>query len=190
MTRKLVALFLVASMLFCMFTGCVSKQETITTVEVDGYDITVKETKNKREASATVEGVSLSCEHIFDTQEYWMYINEEPIELEVTVLEDGIEVYLADEMDTDNLDELVIPQAVLTLSIATPSFITLAKYLFSIVAIGYATDKIVASADSIGTVIRGVRSDTKTYKKYRTIDMSVADALPFVLKNKEVTYES
>ena len=96
MARKLMALLLAVSMVMCMFAGCTSTQKivTTTTVEVDGYDITVKESNTKREASTTVEGIPIRCENIFDTKEYWLYINEEPIELGVTIFEDGLEVYL------------------------------------------------------------------------------------------------
>ena len=134
MARKLVALLLVVSMAFCMFAGCANIPEivTTTTVEVDGYDIIVKETNTKREASTTVEGIPITCENIFDTQECWLYISEEPIELAVTILEDGLEVYLASELTEDNLEERVVAQSALVLSIATPSLINAAKYLIAI----------------------------------------------------------
>lgn len=190
MTRKLIALFLVVSMVFCMFSGCASTQEivTTTTVEVDGYDITVKESNTEREATSTVEGVPITCEHIFETQEYWLYINEEPIKLGVTILEDGLEVCLASEIDMNSLEESVVAQSALVASIAVPSFMELAKYLIAISVLGYAADNVAVSADALGDVISGIRYNTKTYYRYRTIDISAADAIRFGKMNKSNAY--
>ncbi len=191
MTRKLIALLLVISLSFCMISGCSGNQQelaTNTTVEVDGYDISVKETNTKREATTTVEGVPLTCEHIFDTKECLLYINEEPIELEVTIVNDGIEVCLASELEQNNLNEAVVAQSALVASIAAPSFITAAKYLMAISILGYASKNVAASADAIGNVISGVRYNKRTYNRYRTIDISAADAIRFGKMRKSNTY--
>ena len=189
MTRKLVALILVVSMIFCMFAGCTTMQEksTTTNVQMSGMDITVVETKDKREASTTVEGVSLKCEHDFDTDDYWLYLEEEPIHLNVSTFDDRIEVYMADEIVADYEDG-VVGQLVLTLSLATPIFITAAKTLLAIAAGYVATTAVCVSADALGTVIGGIRSNSKVYTRLRTIDVSAADAIRFGRMKKTNTY--
>lgn len=189
MTRKLVALILVVSMILCMFTGCASTQETSTTtiVQTSDLDISVVETEGKREASTTVEGVSLKCEHNFDTDEYWLYLEEEPIHLNVATFEDHIEVYMADEAVAD-YEEGVVGQLVLTLSLATPTFIAAAKTLLAIAAGYTVTTTVCVSADALGTVIGGIRSNSKVYTRLRTIDVPAADAIRFGRMKKTNTY--
>lgn len=115
-----------------------------------------------------------------------MYL--EPIELGVTILEDGLEVYLSSEIEKNNLEENVVAQTALALSIAAPSFIEAAKYLLAISILGYYTENIAASADAIGTVISGVRYNTSTYSRYRTIDVDAATAIRFGRMNKYNAY--
>lgn len=189
MARKLVALALVVSMIFCMFAGCSSTQEkgTTKTVQMSDLNISVVETESKREASTTVEGVSLKCEHYFDTDEYLLYLEEEPIHLNVSTLDDRIEVYMADEAIAD-YEEGVVGQLVLTLSLATPTFIAAAKALLAIAAGYAATTAVCVSADALGTVIGGIRSNSKVYTRLRTIDVSAADAIRFGRMRKTNTY--
>lgn len=189
MKRKLVALILVVSMIFCMFAGCTTmqKESTTTNVQMSGLDITVVETKDKREASTTVEGVSLKCEHDFDTDDYWLYLEEEPIHLSVSTFDDRIEVYMADEAVAD-YEEGVVGQLVLTLSLATPTFIAAAKTLLAIAAGYTATTAVCVSADALGTVIGGIRSNSKVYTRLRTIDVSAADAIRFGRMRRTNTY--
>lgn len=189
MARKLVALALVVSMIFCMFAGCSSTQEkgTTKTVQMSDLNISVVETESKREASTTVEGVLLKCEHYFETDEYWLYLEEEPIHLNVSTLDDRIEVYMADEAVAD-YEEGVVGQLVLTLSLATPTFIAAAKALLAIAAGYTATTAVCVSADALGTVIGGIRSNSKVYTRLRTIDVSAADAIRFGRMRKTNTY--
>lgn len=189
MTRKLVALILVVSMIFCIFTGCANTQETNTTetIQTSDLDISVVETEYKREASTTIEGVSLKCEHIFDTDEYWLYLEEEPIHLSVSTFDDHIEVYLADEVVAD-YENQIVGQYVLTLSLAVPAFISAAKTLL-VVAAGYAaTTAVYVSANALGNVIGGIRYNSNTYYRYRTIDVPAAEAIRFGRETRYNTY--
>lgn len=181
MTRKLVALLLVVSMVFCMFAGCANKQELVTTstVEVNGYNITIKESMAKRESSSTLDGVTVKCEYVFEQQEYWLYINEEPLKLGVTIVDDGLEVSLANEIDIGDIENSVVAQMALVASISSPLFIDLSKNLVAIAVLGYVTSKISVSLDTIGGIISGVRTNSKTYYHYRTIDIAAADAIRF-----------
>ena len=179
MTRKLIALLLVVSMLFCMFSSCASKQETVktTNVEVSGFDITVSESSTKREASTTVEGVPLKCERIYDTNEYWLYLNEEPIQLDIVAYEDRIEVCLLEERVDVDYEDKVVGQYVLTLSLATPAFISAAKALICTLCGVAATATVSITADALGNVIGGVRYNKSSYYAYRTVDITAADAI-------------
>lgn len=189
MTRKLVALLLVVSMVFCMFSGCASTQEivTTTTVEVDGYDITVKESNTKREATTTVEGVPITCEHTLDSDEYWLHLSDVSYELDVQILEDGIEVKFKDEVTNVYYEDVVVGQS-LTLAFAVPSFIEAGKWLIALAA-GYTTIQGIAiSADALGDTIRAVRNSSSTYRKARTIDIDAATAIRFGKMNKYNAY--
>lgn len=191
MTRKLVALLLVVSMVFCMFAGCAFKQEmvTTTTVEMDGYDITVEETASRRTASATVEGIPMKCEHNFNTDEYWLYINEEePIQLEVAVLDNNLIAISEVGTQTILTDDMVAGQFVLTLSWAVPALIVAAKALICTAVGVTATATVCVAADAIGNVIGGVRSSSRTYYSYRTIDVSAADAIRYGRLNRTNAY--
>lgn len=177
MTRKLVALILAVSMIFCIPVGSTMQEKSTTAnVQMSGLDISVVDTDGKREASTTVEGVSLKCEHVFDTDEYWLYLEEEPIHLNVSTLDDRIEVYMADEVVAD-YEEGVVGQLVLTLSLATPAFIAAAKALLAVAAGYAATTAVCVSADALGTVIGGIRTSSRVYTRLRTIDVSAADAI-------------
>lgn len=189
MKRKLVALFLVVSMVFCMFAGCANKQEmvTTTTVEMDGYDITVKETNTKREATTTVEGVPITCEHTLDSDEYWLHLSDVSYELDVQVLEDCIEVKFKDEVTSIDYEDVVVGQS-LTLTLAVPSFIIAGKALICTL-VGFGTTATVyVAADAIGDVIGGVRSSKSTYYSYRTIDVAAADAIRYGRLNRTNAY--
>ena len=58
----------------------------------------------------------------------------------------------------------------------------------AIAVLGYATENVAASADAIGTVISGVRYNTSTYSRYRTIDVDAATAIRFGRMNKYNAY--
>lgn len=191
MTRKLVAILLVVSMFCCLFTGCTSIKTTseVTHTEVSGFDITVVETDIKREASTTVEDVPIKCEHIFDTDEYWLYLNEEPVRLSVVTYDDHIEVFMADEVIT-NYEEEVIGQFVLTVSLATPAFIAAAKAIIAATIASATAATICVSADAIGNVIGGIRTNTSTYYRYRTFDLTAADAIRLGKMRRYNTYYS
>jgi len=180
MARKLVSLLLVVSMVFCLCTSCANKQEpgNTTVVEVDGVDITVVETDVKREVSATIEDVPVKCEYILGTDECWLYLDEEPIKLRVVEYDDFIEVFLPDEVNA-NYDEEVVGQFVLTVSLATKAFLAFAATLLTYSIAPYAKKSVYIAADALGNVIGGIRYNTNTYYRYRTIDISAADAIRF-----------
>ena len=189
MKRKLLALVLVVSMIFCMFTGFTSTQKSDLpqTLQASGYNITVVEKNNRREASTVVEGVPIKCEHKLDTDEYLLYLEEEPIHLNVTTFDDHIEVSMADEV-VSNLEDQVVGQYVLTFTLAVPAFISAAKVLLAVAA-GYAATAVVyVSANAIGNVIGGIRYNTKTYQRYRAVDTSAAVAIRFGRMNRYNTY--
>lgn len=191
MVRKFIALLLTICMVASMFVGCSNSQESfaVSSIQAGDLDITVVETQEKREASTTVEGVSLKCEHFFDTDEYLLYLDEEPIELTVTEYDEHIEVFLVNEVNT-NYDEQVVGQMVLTLALATPAFIATAKVLLAVAAGYAATVAIYASANAIATVIGEVRTSSQVYKRYRTIDITAADAIRYGRMKKTNTYYS
>ena len=189
MARKLVALFLVVSMICCMFAGCASKQEytTTKTFEADGYDITIKETENKRETTTTVEGIPIICEHMLDSDEYWLHLSDVSYELDVQVVEDCIEVKFKDDVASDDYENVVVGQS-MTLAIAVPSFIEAAKWLIATAAGYYTIQGLVISADALGTTIRGVRNNSNTYRVARSIDIDAATAIRFGRMRKYNTY--
>lgn len=178
MTRKFIALLLVISLLFCMFPGCAKENSTITEMQIDGYDISLEENREKRTASTTVEGIAMKCEYLIDTNEYWLYLDDEPIKLRVNTLENGdVEVFASEEW-TESSDE-VIGQFALTLSFAVPALIAAAKALVCAVACVAATATICVSANALGNVIGGIKNNTKTYYRYREYDATAADAIRF-----------
>lgn len=188
MKRKLVALILVVSVIFCMFTGCASNHETTENVEVSDSKITVLETDNTREAFTTVEGVPLKCEHILDSDEYWLYLADTPYQLDVKVYDNWVEVCMLDEISPVDYEGKVVGQAVLTATLAVPAFITAAKVLIATAAGVATTTTIYVSANALGNVIGGVRSSSKTYYRYRTVDIPAANAIRFGRMNKYNTY--
>lgn len=178
MTRKFIALLLVISLLFCMFPGCAKENSTITEMQIDGYDISLEENREKRTASTIVEGIAMKCEYLIDTNEYWLYLDDEPIKLRVNTLENGdVEVFASEEW-TESSDE-VIGQFALTLSFAVPALIAAAKALVCAVACVAATATICVSANALGNVIGGIKNNTKTYYRYREYDATAADAIRF-----------
>ena len=147
-------------------------------LQIDGYDISLEESREKRTASTTVEGVAMKCEYLIDTNEYWLYLDDEPIKLRVNTLENGnVEVFTSEEW-TEKNDE-VIGQFVLTLSFAVPALIAAAKALVCAVACVAVTATICVSADALGNVIGGIKNNTKTYYRYREYDVTAADAIRF-----------
>ena len=178
MTRKFIALLLVISLLFCMFPGCAKENSTITEMQIDGYDISLEENREKRTASTIVEGIAMKCEYLIDTNEYWLYLDDEPIILRVNTLENGdVEVFASEEW-TESSNE-VIGQFALTLSFAVPALIAAAKALVCAVACVAATATICVSANALGNVIGGIKNNTKTYYRYREYDATAADAIRF-----------
>lgn len=178
MTRKFIALLLVISLLFCMFPGCAKENSTITEMQIDGYDISLEENREKRTASTIVEGIAMKCEYLIDTNEYWLYLDDEPIKLRVNTLENGdVEVFASEEW-TESSNE-VIGQFALTLSFAVPALIAAAKALVCAVACVAATATICVSANALGNVIGGIKNNTKTYYRYREYDATAADAIRF-----------
>lgn len=182
MSRKLLAILLAVSLLLCMLSGCTSKQNATTTISVEvedtDLDIVVEETEKKKTASTTYEGVPMKCEHLFDTDEYWLYLEEKPIKLKVNTLDDGtIEVFTTSEWKEVN-DE-VVGQFVLTASMMVPGFITAAKLLIGITIGVTVTKTICLSANALGNVIGGIRSNSNTYHRYRQVDITAADAIRF-----------
>lgn len=181
MTRKLLAIILTVSMLLCMLSSCASPQKSTTiSVQVDSQnlDIVVEETEKRRSASTTYEGVPMKCEHWLDTDEYWLYLEEEPIKLKVNTLDNEvIEVFTVDEWKESKDD--VIGQFVLTTSLMVPGFITAAKILIGISIGVVVTQTIYLSANALGNVIGGIRYNTNTYYRYRQVDISAADAIRF-----------
>lgn len=176
MTRKFIAFLLVISLLFCMAPGCAKIDSTITEMQIDGYDISLEETREKRTASTIVEGIAMKCEYLLDTNEYWLYLEEEPIKLKVNTLKNGdVEVFTADEW-TGTTNE-VLGQFALTLSLAVPAFIAAAKALVCAVACVAVTASVCVSANALGNVIGGIRNSTKTYYRYREYDIAAADAI-------------
>lgn len=189
MVRKFTAFLLAICMVASMFVGCshVQADSKVSNIQAGDLDITVVETEAKREASTTVEGVPLKCEHVFDTDEYLLYLDEEPIALTVTEYDDHIEVYLLDELNA-NYDDQVVGQMALTLSLATPTFITAAKALLAVAAGYLATTAVTVAADDLGTIIGGIRTSSQVHKYCRTIDISAADAIRFGKTKKTNTY--
>ena len=191
MKRKLLAILLTVSMLFCMLSGCASKQKTTTVmsvrVENTDLDIVVEETETRKTASTTYEGVPMKCEHLFDTDEYWLYLEEEPIKLKVNTLDNGtIEVFTTNEWNEAN-DE-VVGQFVLTASLMVPGFIAAAKTLIGITIGVVVTKYICFSANALGNVIGGIRSSSSTYYRYRHVDITAADAIRFGRMTRYNTY--
>lgn len=184
MARKFLVIILTICMVFCMFSGFESTNNSTIEMDVDGYDISIEETPVKRVASTIVEGVPMKCEHIFDTDEYCLYLQEDPIQLKVNALENGtIEVFTTEEWDESQEDK-VIGQAVLTLSLAAPAAISAAKALICAAA-GLAITKCISvSADALGNVIGGIRYNTTTYYRYRYVSISAADAIRFGRMNR------
>ena len=156
MSRKLLAILLAVSLLLCMLSGCTGKQNATTTmsvkVEDTDLDIVVEETEKKKTASTTYEGVPMKCEHLLDTDEYWLYLEEKPIKLTVNTLDDGtIEVFTTSEWKEVNNE--VVGQFVLTASMVVPGFITAAKLLIGITIGVTVTKTICLSANALGNVI-------------------------------------
>lgn len=189
MTRKLISLVLVVSMLVCVFTGLTSSKTVTTTITVDGYNITVRETQGTRTTHTTVEGIPMKCERNLSTDEYWLYINEaNPIQLEVEHLDD---THIAISEITNTMvssDTEVAGQFVLTLSFAIPTFIAAAKILICTAAAVTLTSAIYVSANAIGNVIGGVRSNTMTYCRYRCVDLDAATAIRYGKMEKKNSY--
>lgn len=188
MTRKLISLALVVSMLVCAFTGLVSNKAVTTTITVDGYNVTIQETEDTRTTCTTVEGIPMKCERNLSTDEYWLYINENsPIQLEVEQLDDAhIAITEVNNMFSSNIE--VVGQFVLTLSLAVPTFIAAAKILICTAASVTLTASICISADAIGNVIGGIRSNTFTYYRYRLVDIDAATAIRTGKVRKYNTY--
>lgn len=188
MERKFIAILLAISMLFCMLVGCSKTESMITEVVIDGFEITIEETKAKRTASTTVEDIPVKCEYLIDTDEYWLYLTEEPIQLKVNVLDNGaVEILTCSEWDEYHEDE-VVGQFALTASIASSTAILSAKTLICALIGVTVTSRVFVSADAIGNVIGGIRYNTKTYYKYRQIDMAAADAIRLGRMNRNNAY--
>lgn len=189
MTRKFISMALVVSMLLCIFCGFISNNSLTTNINVDGYNITVEENQTTKTTSTIVEGVPMKCERNLTTDEYLLYINDsEPIQLEVTLLDDT-HIAISDVSDNADFSNTeVIGQYVLTLSLAVPSFISAAKLLVCAAASVTLTSYICVSANAIGNVIGGIRSNSKTYYRYRAVDVDAATAIRYGKMDKYNTY--
>lgn len=190
MTRKLVSFMLVVSMMFCIFTfGVNSKAIATTTIHADGYDVIVTETANHRTSSTVVDGIPMQCKRNLETDEYWLYINEnDPIQLQVETLNDNVIAISEIGKGNEIANHEVVGQYVLTLSLAVPAFIEAAKVLICTAACVTLTKTIIISANSIGNVIGGIRSSTNTYNRYRAVDIDAATAIRYGVRNQYNTY--
>lgn len=191
MIRKFVAVLLAVTMIICMLASCASTKEqkntevettefTTTTEDGTELNVVVTQTSVKREAFTTVEGIPMKCEHFFNDNETWLYFNDQdPMQINVVQNEEKIEVFWLNNGSSTDIEETVVGQYVLTLSLAVPSMIAAAKTIIC-VAVGVATTaSVLIAADLYGNVIGGIRYSSSSYYMYQDIDAEAAYAIRY-----------